>query len=328
MNSYIHKIHNISLTNKYTNWYISIITKAIQRGRDRKHLKQQYGYVELHHILPKSFKCSDIDNTDNLVFLTAREHFLVHVCLTKMFTGIYKNKMVHALWRLKSKNQYQQHRYFNSKVYERIKRKNNQSGYTRLYKKTDVLYLPKEDTALQLQYINEGWSLTMTEEYKQGRVGNMKGKKHTDETKRKMSISGKRVPKPWLKQLTSEQYKARAKKSSITRKNKELLEPGIYDEGRRRTAEKRKKLLQSGIMSYKGANNPRYGATLSDDTKQKIAEKAERRFNNGYTLKELYEQYIILHLDKTFKEISKILTQQGFNKTPYWVKQIITKYRK
>lgn len=41
------------------------------------------GYTEKHHIIPKSIGGSDLK--ENLVCLSAREHFVCHYLLTKMF---------------------------------------------------------------------------------------------------------------------------------------------------------------------------------------------------------------------------------------------------
>lgn len=64
------------LRNKYRTWYRSIVSKAYNR------LKEDGTYYEKHHIIPKSFGGSN--KKENLVLLTAREHFLCHWLLTKM----------------------------------------------------------------------------------------------------------------------------------------------------------------------------------------------------------------------------------------------------
>lgn len=74
--------------NKYTRWYYRIIDRAIAR--------QSVGYSERHHIIPKSLGGSD--KKDNLIRLTAREHFVCHMLLVKMTTGEAKKKMSRAFW--------------------------------------------------------------------------------------------------------------------------------------------------------------------------------------------------------------------------------------
>jgi hypothetical protein len=64
------------LDNKYTKWYFSMIENA--RGR----INSPEEYLESHHIIPKCM--NGRNDADNLVALTAREHFIAHVLLTKM----------------------------------------------------------------------------------------------------------------------------------------------------------------------------------------------------------------------------------------------------
>lgn len=62
------------LDNKYSRWYYAIIAKA--------RCRTTYDYTEKHHIIPKSLRGTN--NAENLVLLTAREHFICHWLLTKM----------------------------------------------------------------------------------------------------------------------------------------------------------------------------------------------------------------------------------------------------
>jgi hypothetical protein len=74
------------LKNKYTNWYLSIVTQARR--------KVNTGYTELHHIIPR---CLGGPRTkENEVRMTAREHFICHMLLRKMTTGDAKKKMSFA----------------------------------------------------------------------------------------------------------------------------------------------------------------------------------------------------------------------------------------
>ena len=98
------------LQNKYTSWYYSIVNKAQQRITE--------GYTEKHHIVPRTL--GGANNKSNIVVLTAREHFVCHLLLTKMLTGTERQKMVYALHMLSNtKNSNQQTRYIpSSKLYE------------------------------------------------------------------------------------------------------------------------------------------------------------------------------------------------------------------
>jgi len=75
------------LENKYTKWYNSIIEKAKKTNRNKK----DDVYYESHHIIPKSLGGKEE------VLLTAKEHFICHLLLCRMFTGSNKHKMINVL---------------------------------------------------------------------------------------------------------------------------------------------------------------------------------------------------------------------------------------
>jgi hypothetical protein len=103
------------IQNKYTHWYNTIISKAQQRDVS--------GYIEKHHIIPKSLGGSD--DAENLVKLTAKEHFICHLLLTKMTTGKANKSMWHAAWKIvNQQNEYQLRYKVNSRMYEMIKTSN------------------------------------------------------------------------------------------------------------------------------------------------------------------------------------------------------------
>jgi len=64
--------------------YESIIEKAKSENRNKlKKKHKDYIYYERHHILPKCMKGTD--DKDNLVLLTAKEHFICHKLLTFIY---------------------------------------------------------------------------------------------------------------------------------------------------------------------------------------------------------------------------------------------------
>ncbi len=78
------------------------------------------GYKERHHIIPRSL--GGIDSKENLVDLTAREHFICHYLLVKMYPKFsfewYKMNHAFMMMKCQSLNQY---RYFNSHLYESLR---------------------------------------------------------------------------------------------------------------------------------------------------------------------------------------------------------------
>lgn len=101
------------LVNKYSKLYFTIINNSKNR------LIQDYS--ERHHIVPQSLGGSN--HYENLVDLTAREHFICHWLLIKMTEGEDRSKMLYALMGMKAKNQHQQRYSSNitSRVYEKYR---------------------------------------------------------------------------------------------------------------------------------------------------------------------------------------------------------------
>ena len=64
--------------------YKRIYEDLVLRGKQR----EVEGYIENHHIVPKCM--GGTDDTDNLVKLTAREHFIAHVLLCKIYPNSAK----------------------------------------------------------------------------------------------------------------------------------------------------------------------------------------------------------------------------------------------
>lgn len=72
--------------------YARILDQLVDNAKRRM---APIGYVERHHVVPRSFGGSD--HPDNIVVLTAREHFIAHRLLAKIYpdTG-----MVHAVYKM------------------------------------------------------------------------------------------------------------------------------------------------------------------------------------------------------------------------------------
>lgn len=102
------------LPNKYTYWYNSIINSA----RNRK----LAGYCETHHIIPRSLGGSN--DIDNLVDLTAKEHFICHLLLVKMVPANQNQKLIYAAWCMSNlQNSLQQRHKVTGRTYDWLKKK-------------------------------------------------------------------------------------------------------------------------------------------------------------------------------------------------------------
>jgi hypothetical protein len=127
MNIYLQELDSFVIPNKYTKWYNSLIEKAanrfnidpsIQIIQNRRRAKKQFGYIEGHHIIPRSIKPELSINHFNIVYLTAKEHFIAHLLLTKMFLGKEKQKMIFAFRRMQHHNNGKR---YTSKVFSNFK---------------------------------------------------------------------------------------------------------------------------------------------------------------------------------------------------------------
>lgn len=86
MNIYTTILRDVSVQNKYYDYYCSIMEKAQQRANCRSTAKNLLGYVEGHHIIPKSFDLGGQTDPQNIVYLTAKEHIIAHRLLCKFIS--------------------------------------------------------------------------------------------------------------------------------------------------------------------------------------------------------------------------------------------------
>ena len=101
--------------------------KTLNRKKEKRLLKDgslnpNYVYYEIHHILPKSIGGSN--EKYNLVLLTAREHYLAHYLLYKIYLNYNNsltNKMSLAFHLMSMYNGSSDRKYKNSRLYEKTK---------------------------------------------------------------------------------------------------------------------------------------------------------------------------------------------------------------
>jgi len=136
--------------------YQKIYNQIIKRAQNRI----LEGYKEKHHIIPKCLGGNN--DKENLVELTAREHFLCHMLLCEIYPN--KHKLIQALWLMsigKNKRNVTHNYSFSSRTYEKI-----------------------------------NMSVFYTEEVRKKMSENRKGKViHTEESKQKISESKKGKPR-------------------------------------------------------------------------------------------------------------------------------------
>jgi len=159
------------LKNKYTICYYNIVNRAKSRASTRKDAKKLFGYTEKHHIIPKAL--GGTNTVDNLVYLTAREHFICHLLLTKMVDGKAQHQMVKAAHLMTIATTKHTRHSCSSRIFEMLKR-DAATAHSKLTKGK-----PKHTKS----------SREILSRKSMGRVSGFKNKSHTAESKKLLAIS-------------------------------------------------------------------------------------------------------------------------------------------
>ena len=181
--------------------YQRIYDQLIDRARTRK-LK---GYKERHHIIPRCL--SGTDDKDNLVELTAKEHFLSHKLLCKIHPN---NKSI-------------QFAYWAMVVY---KSKKNQREYKVSSREYQLL---REQISSMMSVIKTGTQTPHTAQTKQkikiALTGKPKTKEHSKKIWESRNKNGKNIP--WNKgligvQCVTEETKEKMRQARLGKKYKKI----------------------------------------------------------------------------------------------------------
>lgn len=167
--------------NKYETWYNNIVDRAKNRSINT--------YKEIHHIIPRSLGGTNLK--ENLVELTAREHFICHWLLVKMHTGEARSKMINALYMMRAEGTYQ-HRYtsiITSRVYSKLREEFSQY----ISKRNSGRKQPFEEKEKQIAAMTGRTRSPFSTEWKNNLSKNHKSKNpnyntaHSVETRQKIS---------------------------------------------------------------------------------------------------------------------------------------------
>lgn len=152
------------LVMNYRKIYHTIVTRAKAR--------EIVGYTEIHHIQPKCLGGSDLP--DNLVELTAREHFVAHQLLVKIYPGNASLIFAANMMSVNSPN----HQRINNRVYEWLKVKfseamsenqtgENNSQFGTKWVHNSISGESKKIKEIELQtYTENGWTIGRVAERK------------------------------------------------------------------------------------------------------------------------------------------------------------------
>lgn len=163
--------------NKYTKYYNNIIKTAKNR------ILEEHIYFEKHHIIPKSLGGSN--KKENIVKLTAKEHFICHRLLVKMTDGKNKIKMSYALrCMMNQENQHQSRYKINGKYYEKIIMETRKILSENSKGENNSFFGKKhsDETKNKLSKLR-------TERSELGLIEGMMNKNHNEETKQKLRKS-------------------------------------------------------------------------------------------------------------------------------------------
>lgn len=174
--------------------YKQIHDSIIQRAKNR----QIEGYTEKHHIVPKCL--GGTNDPNNLVELTAREHFIIHKLLCEIYPE--NRGILYAYWSMSNKqsNDYYERNYrVSNREYERLRLK-VQKLSSELHKgkvpvidengnRFKVPLTHPDYVSGKLTHFNKGENNGMYN--MTGSLNHFYGKRHTEETKRLISKKGK-----------------------------------------------------------------------------------------------------------------------------------------
>lgn len=209
---------------------------------------------------------------ENLVDLTAREHFICHWLLTKMTDGTFYMKMCFALSRMKQNNGLHKryHTKTTARVYERLRVINSQHR--------SILFTGKKlsaETRAKISKAHTGkiQAPPSQETREKLRIAST-GRKHSPEALRKMSENqkGKKITGAHLENLR----KAAKNKPPVQDATKEKLREAFY-----------KNTAINSPESIAKRRAKRMGHEVSEETRQKIRETLRETYRKkGFKVKD------------------------------------------
>lgn len=250
--NYIELFKSLAIENKYSKTYLKLMTRASSR-------KDPIEYFEKHHIVPdclfiksraketKGFLIEKSNHKNNLVKLTAKEHYVAHHLLCYCFDSEIKYKMFFAFSYMCSKSKTNSGRSFSANQYEISKR---------------FLSKARKNTKMSIE-TRQKISNSSKIRFAEGEAGDAARKKISSANKGRVS---------WNKgksgYLTEE---ARHKISTAVRQPRSIetrQKISLANIGKVFSDETKKKISENH-SDVSGKNNPMYGKKMSEDAKMK-----------------------------------------------------------
>jgi hypothetical protein len=195
--------------------YNKIYNQIVERAQNRI----LEGYGENHHILPK---CLGGTDENNIVRLTAREHFLCHLLLCEVYP--HDEKLKYALFLMATGKRKHKNNYYiiSSRTYERLKLEHSifLTGVSRTedtkqkISKSSLGKSKSEETKRKMSDNRKGHSM-YNDEWREKISKANKGKKRSDEYRLKRSEAMKIIKRTdeWKQNISNNRHKVVEAKS-------------------------------------------------------------------------------------------------------------------
>lgn len=216
---------------KYEKWYNRLIEKAKNRTE-----KDPNEYYEVHHIIPRCI--GGTDDVTNLVTLTYREHIIAHMLLCNIYPN--NNLILFAVKAViihnKTSSRPDSSKYISSRTIARIKKDAIEARrgmkmpdwFGKRISQANKERVVSEETKKKISVANKGKPRTEAQleimkkySFKKGNKPWNVGKNMSEETKKKLSETRKRIMNDDLRK----KYSEAAKKRGFRGKTKKVLGP-------------------------------------------------------------------------------------------------------
>jgi len=265
--------------NKYSKWYCELITNSQIR------ILPAGIYFEKHHIIPKSW--GGPDTTENIVRLTAREHYVAHALLWKFeVSKKHHIQMMHAFDSM-TKMRYSRRDYkINSRIFESLKLEHSAHMRTKTgdknpnFGKPMLPYVKEKLKAANLKKYEERKSKMFVGPIRPDTVFKFRGivYRGISEASKKTKIPPGKM-KLQIKYWGDNPSKETIRKIDLGELQYPRIAPnkGVPMSEEQRLAIKETKLLKFQKLKEAGIPNPNIGRKASEETRQKISKKATGR---------------------------------------------------
>ena len=233
-------------------------------------------YCEEHHVLPRSL--GGKDEADNLVLLTAREHFVAHLLLAKMYliekgeNSKEYRKMAYALWYLLGKHK-RKRLVISSRKYEKMKQEfakvNSKEHRGERHWHYGQHWDEETKEKIRRAHIGKKVAPEHLEKYRRyGEANNNYGHKWSEESKKMMSQKKKGVKLSEQALLHLRQYRATHPNPMTGVNVRDRMSPEAYQEMLRKRSE---------TMKRRYAAMPIRHSPYENKTKEEIEKIRERQ---------------------------------------------------